>query len=246
MTWRLALHEWRRTRSGLLFWLLLAIGQLLIAWLVFAQLEAFARIAPQLAANEAGLGVMELVIVPTLGSLVLLLILALPLLSHGGFAGEQRGGRLPIWLGAPVSSGQLVLGKTLGGFLCLLPLALTSGATLALTGLGVSLDWQQLAVAGAMLLLFGLWLSGIVTGLSTLVEHPAAALALGYGVVLFLWLLDSFVAADAGWHWAALLPHLEPAFRGLLRGTDLVYFVATGGAAVMLGVYRIARRRGEL
>lgn len=246
MTWQLALHEWRRTRSGLLFWLLLAVSQLIIAWLMFAQVEAFVVIAPQLLANQAGLGVMDLVIVPTLGSLVLLLLLAGPLLSHGGFAGEQHGGRLPIWLGAPVGSGQLVLGKTLGGFLSLLPLTVTGGATLAMTGLGISLDWTQLAIAGTFLLLFSLWLSGVMVGLSTLVEHPAAALALGYGVLLFLWLLDSFVTTDADWHWAALLPHLEPAFRGLLRGTDLLYFGATGATAVMLGIYRIARRRGEL
>ena len=42
----IALHEWRRLRAGMMFWLLLAFGQLIVAWLSFAQLETFAGIAP--------------------------------------------------------------------------------------------------------------------------------------------------------------------------------------------------------
>ena len=52
----IARHEWRRQRAGLTFWLLLAAVQLLIAWLAFAQLEAFAAIAPQLKATATKLG----------------------------------------------------------------------------------------------------------------------------------------------------------------------------------------------
>ena len=29
----IALHEWRRLRAGMMFWVLLAFGQLIIAWL---------------------------------------------------------------------------------------------------------------------------------------------------------------------------------------------------------------------
>lgn len=246
MIWQLAWHEWRRARAGLLFWLLLAITQLLIAWLLFAQLEAFARIAPQLDTSGTRLDVMDLVIAPTLGSLLLVMLFTTPLLAQGGFAGEQRSGRLPLWLSAPLGSTELVLGRITGVFLCSLPLLLSGALTLALIGLGIGLDWPRLALGIGMLMLFALWLSALVVGLSTLVDHPAAALAIAYSVVLFLWLLDSLLHADASWYWAALLPHLETAFRGLLRSTDIVFFVATGGAMAWLGIYRIARRRGDL
>jgi len=246
MIWQLALQEWRRARSSLLFWLLLALGQLVVAWLVFAQVEGFARIGPQLTASGSRLSATDLVITPTLGSLVLLLLISVPLLAQGGFAGEQRSGRLALWLSAPVSSAQLVLGRTLGLYLCLLPVLLSTSATLAATGLGLELDWPRFSLGLAALLLFGLWLSTVMVTLSSLTEHPAAVLALGYGTLLFVWLLDSFVEPGTAVYWAALLPHLQPAFEGLLRSSDVVFFLSTGLAAFGVAVYRIALRRGEL
>ena len=246
MIWRIAWHDWRRLAAGLMFWLLLAFGQLIIAWLAFAQLEAFATIAPQLKAGGSTLGVTDLVLVPTLNSLVLVLLLATPLLAMGGLAGEAHSGRLTLWLSAPASSSQIVGGKILGLWFATLPLLLSSIATLALFGLGMQIDWPRFMLASAYLALFCLWLSAIVVLLSALPDHPAAALALSYGVLLFLWLLDSISNADAPWHWLAFAAHLEPGFRGLLRSQDLVFFIASSLAASLLGTYLVARRRGEL
>lgn len=245
MSGSIALHEWRRLRAGLVFWLLLGIGQLTIAWLAFAQLEQFARIAPQLKAAGSPLGTMDIVITPTLNSLVLLLLLATPLLAMGGFAGENRGARLSLWLSAPLPSRTLVIGKVLGLWLALLPLLGTSLLSLALLGLGISIDWTGFALAAAILALFCLWLASVVILLSCLVDHPAAMLAASYGILLFAWLLDSLSGPDAPWHWLALLPHLEPGLQGLLRSQDLVYFGVTATAAMLFAVHRIAQRRGE-
>ena len=73
---------------------------------------------------------------------------------------------------------------------------------------------------------------------------PAAALAASYGVLLFLWLLDSLSGSDAPWHVWALMPHIKPLLLGLLRSQDLLYLLSTGGAAVLLTVHLIDRRRG--
>lgn len=242
----IALHEFRRLRAGLMFWLLLGLGQLLIAWLAFAQLEAFAAIAPQLKASAAGLDVMDLVLGPTMHSLVLLLLLGTPLLAMGSLAGEAHSGRMAAWLSAPVSSTQIVLGKLFGLWLAGLPLLASTAATLAAMGLGIDIDWPRLALGLAFLLLLSLWLCALCLLLSALFEHPATALAASLGCLLFLWLLDSLIRAEAGWYWLALLPHVKPALAGLLRSQDLVYLAATGTAAVLLTTYRIARRRGEV
>ena len=242
----IALHEWRRLRAGMMFWLLLAFGQLIIAWLSFAQLEAFAMIAPQLKASGSPLGAMDLVITPTLNSLVLLLLLSMPLLAMGSLAGEVHSGRIALWLSSPVSGSQLVLGKALGLWLASLPLLVSATLTLVALGLGVDLDWPRLALAVAGLLLFGLWLGSVTLFISGLFDHPAAALAASYGVLLFLWLLDSLTGPDAPWYWLALLPHMKPWFDGLLLSQGIVFFVATTVAALLLAGYAIARRRGEV
>ena len=246
MSWSIALHEWRRLRAGLMFWLLLAFVQLTIGWLVFAQLEAFAKIAPQLKAAGVTLGVMDLVITPSLNSLILVLLLAAPLLAMGGIAGEARSGRLSLWLSAPVASRQIVLGKWLGLWLALLPALATALLTVGLLGFGIEMDWPHFALAAAMLMLYCLWLAGLVVMLSCLVEHPAAVMAASYGVLLFLWLLDSISPTSAPWHWVALLPHLESGLQGLWRSEDLAFFGVTTLAAILVAISSIARRRGEL
>lgn len=246
MIWRLARHEWRRTRATLLFWLLLAAGQLVIAWLIYAQIELYDRMAPQLTASGSRLGATDLIITPTFGSMVLLLLIAVPLLTQGGYAGESRSGRLSLWLGAPVSSVALVFSRIIGVFLATLPLLLSTSLTLGLTGIGIEVDWPRFFTGLGLLGLYALWLSCVTVSLSTLVDHPAAALAMSYGVLLFLWLLDEFVAAETGLYWLALLPHTESAFEGLLRSTDLVFFAVTGSAAIGLAIYRLATWRGEL
>lgn len=242
----IALHEWRRLRAGMMFWVLLAFGQLIVAWLGFAQLEAFAKIAPQLKAAGSLLGVTDLVLVPTLNALVLILLLASPLLAMGSLAGETHSGRISLWLSSPVSGSQIVLGKTLGLWLASLPLLFSASLTLAAFGFGVDLDWPRLLLAVAGLSLLSLWLGGVALFVSGLFDHPAAALAASYGVLLFLWLLDSLSGTEAPWYWLALLPHVEPWFQGLLRSQDIVYFVATGAVVTLLGTYLIARKRGEV
>ncbi len=241
-----ALHEWRRLRAGLMFWLLLAFGQLIIAWLSFAQLEVFAGIAPQLKAAGSTSGATDLVAIPTLNSLVLLMLLASPLLAMGSIAGEVHSGRMALWLSAPVGTAQIVLGKALGLWLASLPLLLSASFTVAALGLGVELDLARLALAVCCLLLLGLWLGCVNLFVSSLFDHPAAALAASYGALLFLWLLDSLSGPQAPWFWLALLPHIKPAFQGLLRSQDVVFFIATAGAALLLATYVLARRRGEL
>lgn len=242
----IALHEWRRIRAGMMFWVLLAFVQLIIAWLAFAQLEAFAGIAPQLKAAASPLGAMDLVVTPTLNSLVLLLLLVMPLLAMGSLAGEVRSGRIALWLSAPVSSVRIALGKALGLWLASLPLLFSGIVTLALLGLGIAIDWPRFALAAGALLLLAGWLAAVTLFLSGLFDHPAAALAASYGVLLFLWLLDALVDPAVAIHWPALLPHLRPALQGLLRSQDLLFFAGTGASALLLAVYRIARRRGEL
>ncbi len=133
-----------------------------------------------------------------------------------------------------------------GLWLATLPLLLSGLLTLAAFGLGMTLDWPRFGLSSGLLLLMCLWLSSVVMLVSTLVDHPAAALTVSYGGLLFLWLLDSISGTTTPWHWLALLPHMEPGFRGLLRSQDLIFFLATGAAALLLAIYRIARRRGEI
>lgn len=242
----IALHEWTRLTAGMLFWLQFGATQLLVAWLAFAQLEAFAAIAPQLQAAGSMLNATDLVIEPTLHSLVLILLIVMPLLAMGSLAGEVHSGRIGFWLAAPVSTRQIVLGKALGLWLCSLPLLFTTLSTMALLGLFIAVDWQAFLLATLGLLLLSLWLSSVTLMFSALFDHPAAALSAALGLLIFLWLLDSFGNDDPEWAGLALLPHVKPWLQGYLRSQDMVYFLVTGSACLLMTAFLLARRRGEI
>lgn len=237
----LALHEWRRLRAGLVFWLVLAFGQALIAWLAFAQLEAFATIAPQLQGADPP-GPTDLVVMPVVDILVLLVLLAAPLLALGGVAGESRSGRLALWLSAPLGGLSFALARTIGLWLGLLPLLVSAGATLALLGLGVALDWPRVLLSLVGMLGIAFWVAAVCIASSALVGHPVAAMALAHALLLSLRLLDS-LPGGSGSHWA-LMSHVTPLLRGLLRAEDLVYFGVGSAAAVLLAGFLFDRRRG--
>ncbi len=246
MIWSIAHFERRRLQAGLALWVVLAVSQALVAWLAFAQLEAFTAIAPQLKASGSTIGAMDLVIKPTLNTLVLLLLLTRPLLAMGTFAGEARSGRLPFWLATPAFSHQVVIGKCLGLWLAGLPILLGGLITLALTGFGIDMDWPRLLLAAGTLLLFDFWVCAVAVWLSALLDHPAAALAASLGLFVSLWLSDTLGPPGSMIHAAALSPRLTPAFDGLWRAGDTLFFVTTIACALLLTMYRFARRRGEL
>lgn len=246
MIWAVADLERRRLQAGLALWIVLATAQGVIAWLAFAQLEAFAVIAPQLKASGSTIGAMDLVIKPTLNTLVLILLLTRPMLAMGTFASEARSERLLFWSAAPIAAHQFAIGKWLGLWLAGLPIVLGALATLALTGFGINMDWPRFLLAAATLLLFDAWVCAVAAWLSALVDHPAAALAAGLGLLLSLWLFDTLGAPGSPIHAAALMPRLTPAFDGLWRAGDTLFFASTLACALLLTMYRFARRRGEL
>ena len=186
---------------------------------------------------------MDLVITPTFNTLVLLLLLCAP----AGDGQPGRRGAKRTHRAVAVVPGQRHPDRDRQGAG---PVAGNSAVaaqrllTLAALGFGADLDWPRFALAAASLLLFGLWLGCITLFLSAFSTTPAA-LAASYGILLFLWLLDSLSGTDAPWYWFALLPHIKPWLSGLLRSQDIVFFVATAGAALLLSSYALARRRGD-
>ena len=219
-------------------WLAVAIG--LTAWMVFAQLESFQRIAPRLVLVDAAPGLTDLVVLPGLDAAGLVGLLLAPLVGMRLFSEEQRAGRFALLLSAPVSLRQLVLGKFAGALGLYAVLWLVVGALLASLALGASLDWGKLAVGLAGLALLYAAALAISLWLSTLTSQPAAAAAAAYGVLLLLWIAGSGTTGDDG---AARFLSLASRFQGLLSGVlraeDVAYFVIVGAVALALAVLRL-------
>lgn len=240
----IAWREFRAHGHNLTLWLLLAALQGMLAWLLFAQLDAYRGISAQLVAAQSSLGINDLVIAPSLNSLGILLLLATPLLGMHALSDERRSGHLQVLLSSPLSVTQLLLGKWLGNVLgglfllaagLLIPLTLASGA---------ELDLQRLGIGALGLTLLVMMSAAITLMFSAFTRHAQSAFAASAGVLLSLWLFDSFVPVDAAGYWLALNPHLQQASAGSLSSMDGGYFLLLTAAPLLIAGVGLAQNRG--
>lgn len=238
----LALRELRDLYGGTPGWLALAAAQLLLAWMLFVQLEIYLKIQPRLTALHSPLGIGDLVIAPTLASAALVLLLLLPLLGMGSIAGEVRSRRITLLLSSPMSATQLVLGKWLGLFLAGLPVALLVLSMATALGLGSHLDTGRLLAGALGLILLTALASAVTLWFSSLGEQPLSAAALAWGLLFLLWFLDA--SGGEGLALFSLRSHLEPFFRGLVSSESLLWFASLTLASLALAIHRVWRLGG--
>ncbi|MCF6353995.1 MAG: ABC transporter permease subunit [Candidatus Polarisedimenticolaceae bacterium] len=226
-----------------LAWNLLAVMQFILAWLFLVQMENFTRLQSRLLRLENAPGLTDLIVVPLLGNVAIITLLLIPLLSMRLISEELRSGTFSLLCSAPISIYQIVLGKYLG-LLAMLGVILSMGAVMALSLLsGGELDLGRLA---AGLLGLGLVLAAaaaIGLYLSTLSPQPVVAAVGSYGLLLFLWLINLAAGAEgkgsALFAWMAMPTHFDRLLSGLVRSSDLIYFLLIIGLCLILSVHRL-------
>ena len=134
-------------------WMVLALVQVVLTWTFLAHLEAFLEIQPQLLKIANPPGITEAIVAPVFATASVILLMITPLFAARLIADERRNHTLTFLLSAPISAGEIVLGK----FLSLL--ILVSVVVALATALSISL------LAGGALDL-GLLLSNIPASFS--------------------------------------------------------------------------------
>ena len=136
MVWTIATRELKNLFLSPLAWAILAVLQLIIAYLFLTQLDTYMLLQPRLAGIEGAPGVTDIVAAPLLQTIGFLLLLIAPAITMRVFSDEKRNRTLSLLLSAPVSMTDIVVGKFLGVtlffFLLLLmlmamPLSLSAG-----------------------------------------------------------------------------------------------------------------------
>ena len=239
----IASRELRSLFLSPLAWSLLAVTQFILAWLFLVQLDGFLQIQPRLAAMEGAPGLTDLVAAPLLDNAAIIVLLLVPLLAMRLISEELRSGTFSLLLSAPVSMTQIVLGKYLGllGMLAVI-LMLTAAMPLSLLT-GGSLDPGKLA---AGLLGLGLVLAAAAAAglfMSTLSPQPAVAAVGAYGLLLFLWLINLATGAggegSALFAWLSMSTHFERLLSGLVRASDLAYYLLFITGFLALAIRRL-------
>jgi ABC-2 type transport system permease protein len=244
MIFTIAARELRSLFLSPLAWSILAVVQLILAYLFLSQLDGYMQVQSQLLGMSGAPGVTEIVVAPVFGNATIILLLVVPLLTMRLVSEERRSQTLSLLLSAPLSMSEIVIGKFFGvmGFL-LIMVAMIMLMPLSLL-LGGTLDFGVLAsaVLGLMLLLACFAAVGLF--MSTLTDQPTVAAISSFGVLLMLWIIDWAGSNDAGhvselFAYLSILRHFESLLRGVFDSSDVIYYLLFVTVFIGLSIRRL-------
>jgi ABC-2 type transport system permease protein len=238
----IGLRELKSLFLSPLAWSILAVVQLILAYLFLGRIEIIQMYQAQLMAMDGAPGVTEIILPDLLGNAAIILLLVVPLLTMRLVAEERRNRTLSLLFSSPLSMTEIVLGKYLGILLFLLVLlVLIAIMPLSLLA-GARLDFGLLAASflGLALLLAGFAAVGLF--MSTLTQYTTVAAISTFGALLLFWILDWSGQGFAGGNWLAYLSlfnHYKPFLDGIFDSADAVYHVLLITTFLVLSIHRL-------
>ncbi len=242
MIFTIGLRELKSLFLSPLAWSILAVVQLILAYLFLGRIEIIQMYQAQLMAMDGAPGVTEIILPDLLGNAAIILLLVVPLLTMRLVAEERRNRTLSLLFSSPLSMTEIVLGKYLGILLFLLVLlVLIALMPLSLLA-GAKLDFGLLTASflGLALLLAGFAAVGLF--MSTLTQYTTVAAISTFGALLLFWILDWSGQGFAGGNWLAYLSlfnHYKPFLDGIFDSADAVYHVLLITTFLVLSIHRL-------
>ena len=245
----LAKNELYRLFLSPLAWIILALTQLILAYLFLTHIDYFVQIQAKIFTIPAAPGVTELIAMPLLNNAAILLLLITPLVTMRLIAEERRNESLPLLLSAPLPICEIVLGKFLGTFSFLMILLLLITLMPVSLSLGSHIDFGLIAsgFVGLTLLLASFTAIGLY--LSSLTKQPTIAAMTTFSSLFLLWIIDwagnsQTVGESSGlFSWLSLLRHYQPFLQGEVHSSDISYYLIVSITFLILTVRRLDSER---
>tara|TARA_R110000772_G_scaffold43240_2_gene99747 strand:+ start:511 stop:1263 length:753 start_codon:yes stop_codon:yes gene_type:complete len=245
----LARNELYRLFLSPLAWVILALSQILIAYLFLTHIDYFMQVQGKMSAIPGAPGVTEMIAIPLFNNVATILLLIAPLITMRLIAEERRNNSLSLLFSAPLSIQQIVIGKYLGtlGFFIIL-LAFISLMPLSLN-LGADLDYGVMSSGFLGLVLLVASFTAIGLFLSSLTTHPTIAAVSTFATLFLLWIIDwagntqGTTETSNLFNWLSLLRHYEPLLQGEVNTSDLAYYLIIIVAFLALTIRRLDAER---
>lgn len=238
----IARRELRSLFLSPLAWTILAVVFVILAYFFFIQVEVFMELQPRLTAMPEAPGISEVIIAPVYGDAAIVLLLVVPLLTMRLLSDERRNQTLSLLLSAPITMGDIILGKFFGVVAFLLVLvAVVSLIPLTLL-LGGTIDFGVLASCCLGLFLLASAFAALGLYLSSLTAQPTIAAIGSFGVLLLLGLLDW--NSNAGvLTYLSLISHYQALLKGVFNSADIIYYLLFSVVFLILSIRRLDAER---
>ncbi len=164
------------------------------------------------------------------GTMSVVLLFMIPMLTMGLFAEEKKRGTMELLLTTPVGNLQALLGKYLASLSFLIFMFVASGITISALFLYGQPDWKPILGGYLGLLLYGAALLAVGLFISTLTENQIIAVVITFGVILVLWLIESFSAGATGifkdlMSYLSVIGHLDDFIKGVIDTSNVIFYL---------------------
>jgi ABC-2 type transport system permease protein len=247
MFWIIARRDTLTLFETGLVWLLLSACAVILGWVLLNLLDPFVGLDPD-SLEQISISALNRQLVRELfGAAAVMLLLIAPLLASRLLSGERRDGRYLLLAAAPVSTVEILLGKWLALVLVLLALALLPLLLCLSLLLGAPVDLGLCLSATLGLWLLGCLFAAVGLFAASLSSQPAAAAVIAYGILVLLSVMNRAETAVTGslglLDWLSWGPHLFWFLIGVLRLSDLGYFLLLTACFLALAERRLANGR---
>jgi ABC-2 type transport system permease protein len=216
-----------------IFYVVAFIFLALVGYFFYSSVAYYSLLSFQAGTNpflSEQLNLTDMVLEPFFGSISIVLLLMVPLITMRLFAEEKKTGTAELLFTYPISDRGAVLGKFTAGVTILLLLLLgTFPAMLLLEVLTVP-PWAT--ILGGYVGLFLMSSAFVSLGLlaSSLTENQIIAAAIAFGGLLLLWIIgwsESLVGPTLGsfFKYISLLSHYDNFSKGILDSRDVLFYL---------------------
>ena len=173
------------------------------------------------------------------GTTSVILLFMIPMLTMGLFAEEKKRGTMELLLTTPVGNFQAMMGKYLAALSFLVTMFLASGITISALFVYGSPDWKPILSGYLGLLLYGAALLALGLFISTLTENQIIAVVITFGVILVLWLIESFASGAEGMtkevlNYLSVIGHLDDFIKGVIDTSNVIFYLTFGFVGLFL------------
>ncbi len=164
------------------------------------------------------------------GTMSVVLLFMIPMLTMGLFAEEKKRGTIELLLTTPVGNFQAMMGKYLASVTFLVIMFLTSGITISTLFIYGHPEWKPIMGGYLGLLLYGCALLAVGLFISTLTENQIVAVVITFGVILVLWLIESFSTTAQGvskdvLSYLSVIGHLDDFIKGVVDTSHVIFYL---------------------
>ncbi|MEJ2365781.1 MAG: ABC transporter permease subunit [Deltaproteobacteria bacterium] len=224
--------ELHRFFASPIFYVVAFIFLALVGYFFYSSVAYYSLLSFQAGTNpflSEQLNLTDMVLEPFFGSISIVLLLMVSLITMRLFAEEKKIGTVELLFTYPISDRGAVLGKFTAGVTIQLLLLLGTFPAMLLLEVLTTPPWAT--ILGGYVGLFLMSSSFVSLGLlaSSLTENQIIAAAIAFGALLLLWIIgwsESLVGPTLGsfFKYISLLSHYNNFAKGILDSRDVLFY----------------------